>query len=233
MIASLCAIVLVLIILYMKPVDGHLTVVSQSPFKHLTRIVWNPDYGKAFASTVLVATGGFMLMPFASAFAVNNNGISLNELPLLYMASGICAMVTAPFIGKLSDTLGKYIMFCICSVVMIVSVAIYCNLEITPLWVVIIFSVVIFTTYAGRMISSTALLTAVPEHGDRGAFMSINSSVNMISGGIASLIAGAIVYQTHTGYLLNYDILGYAVSGATVITMIMMYRIDKMVRTRT
>ena len=30
----------------------------------------------AFATTMLLATGGFMLMPFGSAFTVNNLGIA-------------------------------------------------------------------------------------------------------------------------------------------------------------
>ena len=80
------------------------------------------------------------------------------------------------------------------------------------------------------MVSSSALLTAVPDPPDRGAFMSVNSAVNMVSGGIASMVAGAIVYQTPTGYIENYDILGYVVAIATVITMAMMYMIERMVK---
>jgi predicted MFS family arabinose efflux permease len=231
MIAALCAVVLVLIVLYVRPVDAHLAIMSErNPMEHLRRTVLNPIYAKAFASTVLLTTGGFMLMPFGSAFAVNNLGVSLHDLPLLYMITGICAMITAPLIGKLSDTVGKYIVFCICSTVLIVAVVIYCNLEVAPLWMVIAFSVLMFINFSGRMVSSSALLTAVPEPPDRGAFMSINSSVNMVSGGIASLIAGTIVYQTQTGYLENYDILGYVVSGASIITMGMLYFIDKIVK---
>ena len=38
-------------------------------------------YLGAFAATMLLATGGFMLMPFGSAFTVNNLGIALGEAP--------------------------------------------------------------------------------------------------------------------------------------------------------
>jgi predicted MFS family arabinose efflux permease len=231
MIVGLCAVILVLIIRYVKPVDAHLRIKSErNPMEHLVRTISNPVYARAFGATVLLATAGFMLMPFGSAFAVNNNGISLKDLPLLYTVTGIFAMFFAPLVGKLADRVGKYVVFCICSAILIVAVVVYGNLEITPLAIVIIFSVVMFSCYAGRMVSSSALITAVPDPADRGAFMSINSSVNMVSGGIASLIAGAIVYQTQTGRIENYDILGYVVAGATVITMGMMYAIDKMVK---
>jgi predicted MFS family arabinose efflux permease len=231
MIAGLCLFIFAVIVRFVKPVDAHLKVKSdRRPFQHLLRTLSNSNYAKAFGATVLLSTGGFMLMPFGSAFAVFNLGILTDDLPLLYLITGICAMFSAPLIGKLSDSVGKYVVFCICSTILILTIVIYCNLGITPLWLVIVFSILMFTNVSGRMISSMALITAVPEAADRGAFMSINSSVQMISGGIASLIAGFIVYQTPTLYLENYDILGYVVSGTTLVTMGLMYVIDKMVK---
>ena len=216
--------------LLVKPVDVHLQIKSEgSPFQHLKRTILNPDYVRAFATTVLVATAGFMMMPFASAFTVGNNGIALNDLPIMYMSAGIAAMATAPLLGKLSDSVGKYTVFCICSALMMISVPIYCNLDIISLGLAIFFSVVMFTTYAGRMISSSALFAAIPDPADRGAFMTINSSVNMVSGAIASTIAGSIVYQTANGRIENYDILGYVVTGTVLVTVVMMYGIDRVV----
>jgi predicted MFS family arabinose efflux permease len=234
MIVILCAVILLLLILFMKPVNAHLSDrPKHHPFSHLSRTISNPEYIKAFASTILLGTAGFMLMPFGSAFAVNNNGISVNDLPLLYSITGVAGMVIAPLLGKLSDAVGKLIVFTICSALLIVSAVTYCNLEVTPFWIVCVFSIVLFVTYAGRMVSSSALMTAVPDAADRGAFMSVNSSVNMVSGGIASIIAGAIVFQTPAGRIENYDILGYVVAAACLITMAMMYVIDRMVKEKT
>jgi predicted MFS family arabinose efflux permease len=231
MIVGVCMVVLFLIVVYVKPVDAHLAQGSKNnAFHHLVTTLSNKTYAKAFGSTVLLATGGFMLMPFGSAFAVNNLGVSIYDLPMLYLITGIVAMVSAPLIGKLSDTVGKYVVFCICSTLLIIATVIYCNLEEMPLWIVICFSVVMFVNFSGRMVSSSALLTGVPEPLDRGAFMSINSSVNMVSGGIASLIAGSIVYQSSNGYIRNYDVLGYVVATATLITMGLMLIIDRIVR---
>jgi predicted MFS family arabinose efflux permease len=231
MIVVSAAVVMAIILFYVKPVDAHLKIKSdKSPFQHLIRTLSNHNYSKAFGCTVLLATGGFMLMPFGSAFAVNNLGVSLDDLPLLYLITGICAMFAAPLIGKLSDAVGKYLVFCACSIIVVFAILIYCNLSLVPLWVVITFSVLMFVNISGRMVCSSALITGVPEPADRGAFMSINSSVNMVSGGIAAMVAGAIVYQTQSGYLENYDILGYVVSVATIITMALMSIINKMVK---
>jgi multidrug resistance protein len=233
MIVVVCVLVFIMIVLFMKPIDTHLETKSRTnPFVHMTSTVANPRYAKAFACTILVSTGGFMLLPFGSAFAVNNNGIALTTLPLVYLITGMSALITAPLIGKLADSIGKYSVFCICSVLLMSSVLIHCNLGLIPFWLVTFFSVIMFVNYAGRMITSSALFTGVPEAPDRGAFMSINSAVSMISGGIASLAAGAIVYQTPDGKIENYNILGYVVSGTVVVTVILMYIINEMVKNK-
>ena len=79
------------------------------------------------------------------------------------------------------------------------------------------------------MISASALMTAVPEPQDRGAFMGINSSIQQISGGVAAFAAGKIVVQVKDAPLQNYDILGYVVICSMIITAGMMYIINKQV----
>src|SRR5688572_870627 len=213
MIVGLSVLVGISIVIHFRPIDSHLKMPSdRSAFQHFTKIISHPFYTRAFAATTLLATGGFMLMPFGSAFGVHNLGISLGDLPMLYMITGICSMITGPFVGKLSDTLGKYIIFSAGSILSMVLVVIYCNLGLTPLWMVILLNVAMFIGISSRIISSSALMTAVPEPMDRGAFMSINASVQQISGGFASVIAGMIVVQTESGVLLHYDTLGYVVA---------------------
>jgi len=75
-------------------------------------------------------------------------------------------------------------------------------------------------------------MTAVPDPQDRGAFMSINSSIQQIAGGIASAVAGLIVVQTKSGVLEHYNRLGYVVIGTMTITIIMMYFLNKYVQTK-
>lgn len=221
----------VAIVVGMKPVNEHLTAnAEKNALTHLAKTVATRDYQKAFGSTILLATGGFMLMPFGSAFAVNNLGMSMDDLPMLYLITGVCSMISSPLVGKLSDSWGKYNVFSVASVMMIVVVVVYCNLGLTPLWMIIGFSILMFIGVSARMVSSSALLSAVPTAKDRGAFMSINASVQMVSGGIASLAAGSIVYQTSTGVLVNYGLLGYVVAVAIAITMVLLYFIDRMVK---
>jgi MFS family permease len=171
-----------------------------------------------------------MLMPFGSAFSVNNLGITLDQLPMIYMITGLFTMVSGPLAGKLSDSIGKYRIFTLGTILSIIMVLIYCNLGITPVWVIIIMNVVLFMGITSRMISSSALISGVPEPKDRGAFMGINSSVQQISGGIASAAAGMIIFQNSTGFLEHYDVLGYVASATMVMTVLLMYPIHGVLR---
>ena len=231
MIAAAGSILGVVIAVKLKPVDKHLLLkIDQHPFHHLLSTITRPDYAKAFFATTLLATGGFMLMPFGSAYSIHNLGIKLSQLPWVYLITGAFSIIFGPLTGKLSDRIGKFNIFCVGSAISITMVGIYTHLGITPLWMLITLNVVLFVGISSRMIASSALLTAVPDAKDRGAFMSINSSTQQISGGIASIIAGLIIVQTSSGKLERYDILGYVVITSMLIAVWMLYYLNKRVQ---
>jgi predicted MFS family arabinose efflux permease len=79
------------------------------------------------------------------------------------------------------------------------------------------------------MISATALISAIPAPTDRGAYMSISSSIQQVSGGFAAIVGGLIVTISGTGALEHFDIVGYVLVGTTLITLVMMYFISRRV----
>jgi len=231
MIGCVGVLVGIIIVIYMKPVAAHLAIKSdRNPFEHLLKTLSHKTYLRAFLATTLLTTGGFMLMPFGSAFSINNLGITMEQLPILYGITGLFSIVTGPLIGRASDKIGKYPIFVIGSIVSIAMVLIYTNLGITPLWILIALNVVLFMGISSRMIAASALMTAIPQPQDRGAFMSINSSVQQIAGGIAAYVAGLLVVQSKAGPILHYNRLGFAVTGSMLVAILLMYMIDRHVK---
>ncbi|HPG06136.1 MAG: MFS transporter [Saprospiraceae bacterium] len=217
-----------IIAVYMQPIREHLKEASPgSPTKHLFTTLTKPSYVQAYIATGLMTTGGFMLMPFASAFSVHNLGLTLEQLPLLYGVTGVFNIALGPLIGKWSDRYGKYLFFAIGTGISLTTILYYTHLGVSPLWLVIIVNVVLFLGITARRISGSALMTGVPAMTDRGAFMSVSSSIQQFSGGIASTIAGMIVLQQDNGPLQRYDVLGYVVSCTMVLVAILMGRIDR------
>ncbi len=147
------------------------------------------------------------------------------------MVSGIASLIIMPLVGKLSDKIDKYKLFVIASLYMMVVVVAYTNLTAQPLWFVMIFNVLMMAGIFSRMIPSTALTTAIPDMQDRGAFMSINASLQQIAGGIAAAVAGTIIVQkTKYSPLENYNLLGYLIVVISCITIVLLYRVSMMIK---
>jgi predicted MFS family arabinose efflux permease len=222
-----------IIMLYMKPVAAHLTLKQEhSPWRHLARTLLEPKHTLAFAVMTLLATGGYMLMPFGSAFIVNNVGLSLHDLPTIYLVSGLCTVFTGPMIGKASDRFGKFQTFFFGTIVTLIMVAIWTNLGPASLATVIVINVLLFVGIFSRMIPSQALISAIPEVTKRGSFNAISASLQQFSGGIASMIAGMIIVQGSSGQLQHFNWLGYIVMITAVIGLVLMYFIHRAVPER-
>lgn len=218
------------IIVKMKPVDEHLKLDRpKSAFAHLFRTISTPLYQQAFATTALLATGGFMLMPFASAFSVHNLGIKLDQLPMVYMITGACAIFTGPLIGRASDAIGKFRIFGFGTILTIIMMLIYTHLGVTPLAGVVAVNAIMFVGISSRMIGAQSLMSGVPAPADRGAYMSISSSIQQVSGGIAAAIAGGIIHIAADGAVEGFPVIGYVAGCASLITLGMMWRIQKKV----
>ncbi|MCA9734000.1 MAG: MFS transporter [Deferribacteres bacterium] len=223
----------VIMLIFMRPITDHLHAQTrQSAIRHLGKTISRPPYLLSFLTTTLMSTGMFMLAPFGSAFSIHNLGLTFEQLPTLYGITGVFSAIIGPIVGRISDTFGKFRIFWIGSIAGSFMVAIYTHLGLTPLWLVIVVSVLLYTTISSRVISGMALLTAVPDRGDIGAFMSVVSSVRQIAGGVSSVIAGLIVGQAASGLILNYGILGYVVIGSMLLAIVLMYFIDQFVNSK-
>jgi predicted MFS family arabinose efflux permease len=234
MVAALGAIVAASIILIMKPVTAHLAVQhDRTALAHLFKTIANRQYRIGFTATALLSIGGFMMMPFGSAFAVNNLKVTYAQLPILFMVSGVSSLFIMPLVGKLSDKFDKLKIFSVATLWMMLIVVIYTNLPPIPLLLVMLFNILMMMGIMSRMIPSTALVSAVPELQDRGAFMSINSSLQQIAGGVAAAVAGMIVtQQTKTSPLEHYNFVGYVVVVISIISVFLLSRVNAVVRQR-
>ncbi|MEO6868854.1 MAG: hypothetical protein ABI168_04360, partial [Ginsengibacter sp.] len=76
-----------------------------------------------------------------------------------------------------------------------------------------------FTLLGARMISLNAPITGIPQPHDRGAFMSINASIQQVAGGFAAGITGIIVTQAPDGKIMHYDTIGYFLMATVVLVL--------------
>jgi predicted MFS family arabinose efflux permease len=234
MIVALATIVWLLVVIKLKPVTKHLSEkTEQNAVMHLFNTISQKHYRIGFLSTAILSIGGFMMMPWSSAFSINNLHITQHQLPIVFMVSGVSSLLIMPIMGRLSDTIDKFKIFSIASIMMIVMVLIYTNLTPVPFGYILLLNILFMIGMMSRMVPAMALTSGLPKMQDRGAFMSINASLQQIAGGVAAIVGGMIVVQKDKySPLENYNILGYIISILSLISVLMVYRVSKMVKQR-
>jgi predicted MFS family arabinose efflux permease len=235
MVVAISVIVFAMILSTLKPITAHLKVQhDKNALEHLWHTVKKKDYRTGFMATALLSMGGFLLMPFTSAFLVNNVKIAQEDLPLLFLFTGMSSMIIMPIIGKISDKIDKYRLFTIGSLLAVVMVLIYTNLPPSPLWLVVIINMVLFMGVMSRMVPATALNSAVPGLAERGAYMSVNSSLQQMAGGLAAVFAGFVVVQKGPGAPLeHFNWLGFLMVAIMLWALYLVFRVDRIVKAKT
>jgi predicted MFS family arabinose efflux permease len=235
MVVCLAIVIAVLLILRLQPITAHLKVQNdKNALLHLWHTVKKKDYRMGFLATAMLSMGGFMLMPFTSAFIVNNVKIPQEHLPIIFFCTGLSSIIIMPIIGKLSDKIDKFRLFTAGSVLAAVMVLIYTNLTPVPIWVVIIINMILFMGIMSRMVPATILNSAIPGLADRGAYMSVSASLQQMAGGLAAIFAGSIVVQhAKSAPIENFNILGYIMLGFIGWCVYLVYRISVLVKNKT
>src|SRR3569833_193004 len=233
--AALAGLILLAIIVKLKPVTAHQAVQhDKSAFVHLWHTISKQDYRIGFAATALMSIGGFMMMPFGSAFAINNLGVTNQQLPILFMISGVSSLVVMPLVGRLSDKVSKFKLFAFASIWTKEKSKKNTNKTETPKNQNVIFNVILMMGVLSRMVPQQALISAVPDMEDRGSFMSINASLQQIAGGIAAAAAGMIVVQkTKFSPLEHYNTVGYVIVVISICSILLLSRVSKLIDRKT
>ncbi len=180
---------------------------------------------KAITLMMVVMFGHFSIIPFLSPYMVSNVGFTESQLEQIYFFGGLSTIVTSPLIGKLADKIGKLKVFTIFVSISCIPVLFITHMPRVDIWIALIATSVFFAVSSGRFIPAQAMVTATVEPKNRGSFMSIVSSMQQLSAGLASYIAGLVVVKQANGEMLNYNWVGVMSVIAAIITLFLVRRI--------
>jgi len=209
-IASLGILLIPFIIIYMPAMNNHLVqgvkpTINLQGFK---AVFSDSRQIKALVFTAFIMFGHFIIIPFINPFLEFNLGYSKKITPLIYLVGGIAAFISANWLGRISDRVGKMKIFRICLFLSLPMVIIITNLSPIPYWLVLLLFAAWFTVATGRGVTSQAMVSSVTETKNRGSFQNFNSSLQQAGTGLASLLAGFVVVETEGGKIGNYSALG-------------------------
>lgn len=211
---------------FVPSLSSHTTAAKENNIMQILRnLTSDANQRKAVTLMVVVMFGHFSIIPFLSPYMVSNVGFTENQLSYIYLFGGILTIVTSPYIGKLSDRIGKrkvftwFVAFCCIPVLFIT------GMPRVEIWIALIATSIFFAMSSGRFIPAQAMVTATVQPKNRGSFMSIVSSMQQLSAGIASYIAGVIVVKQPNGEMLHYNWVGYMSVAAALVTLLLVRRI--------
>jgi predicted MFS family arabinose efflux permease len=191
------------------PLRGHLVHVHEDhPVARTWRIMVHPDHQRAFLFMAILTCASFLVVPFVPAYMSWNIGFSDTQLALIYFFDGLATVVSMNLIGWWADRSGKRRVFTLMSLSTAVPILLVTNLPRVPIPVAIAVTTLLFVCMSGRFVPAMAMMTAVVEARYRGGFMSINSAVQQLSMGIASLGSGFILSETPSHQILHFPING-------------------------
>ncbi len=209
-------VITILMIVFVPPITSHLTGVPHNKPIEVLRAIFtkrNPILGLTFTS--LLVLGHFTVIPFLATYLVGNVGFMESELTYIYLVGGACTLVFSPWVGKMADKHGRLKVFTIFGTLVLIPIIIITNLIPVPLWVALILSAVFFIFSNGRMVPSTTMETAIIKPEMRGSYMSIRSSVQQLTSGLASFVGGIIITEQPSAFgvdvkaLVNYNYVGW------------------------
>lgn len=186
----------------------------KNPWEVLVAIFGNKNARLGLSFSVVLMLGHFTIVPFISPYMVGNVGFSEGELMYIYLVGGASTIFFSPWVGKMADKHGRLKIFTIFGSLVLIPIITITNMPPWPLWAALIVAAIFFVFANGRMVPSTTMETAIITPENRGSYMSIRSSVQQLSSGLASFVAGAIiiekpsVFSAEAKALGNYEYVG-------------------------
>lgn len=207
--AGLGAIVWLVTLRAMPKLQGHLHhAAGEHPIKRTLTVMFHRDHRMAFVFMAVLTASGFVVFPYLSNYMVANVGMTEKQLPLIYLAGGLCTIFSMNWIGRWADRAGKRRVFIIMSLSATLPIIALTNLPPVPLALALTTSTVLMICMSGRMVPAMAMMTASIEARYRGGFMSINSSVQQFACGLAAFASGHIIGQSPKGELTRFPVVG-------------------------
>ncbi len=223
-IAGISVPILIAVFRFVPALRGHLDHCrDQHPAARMLAVLMEPNHQMAFVFMAVLTCAGFTIFPTLATYMVYNVGLSEKQLPFIYVAGGCCTLFSMNWVGRWADRAGKLRVFTLMSLCASVPVIALTNLPRVPLPVALATSTLLMICMSGRFVPAMAMMTATVESRYRGGFMSVNSSVQQFSCGLAAWISGGIIGQGPIQEITHYPVAGL-VSLACVLTCIWLAR---------
>jgi len=204
-IAVACVLVGAMALVSLPTLDKHVAQARGQDVLFAVRGVWaDQNHRRALAMSSAMMFAAFTVIPYITIYLQSNQVLLPTEIPFIYLSGGVVTLLSARWIGILTDRVGKRKMFQRMLLLSMVPMTITTLMQPLPLPVVLLVSSALFFFMNARMIPGMALLTSAAQPQFRGAFMSLNGAVQSMSIGLATWIGGLLIQRNPQGQVTHY-----------------------------
>lgn len=225
-IALLSTVFIVVGFLVLPELHQHLSREKRAhPFAAMFEVLRDANHLKALLYSSLIIFSGFTVIPFITVYAVGNVRIAPQDIPVVYLFGGAATLFTARRIGHWADRRGKVEVYRRLALAAMLPLLVVTHLGAVPLWAWVICTTAFFVLISGRMIPAMTIITSAARPRLRGTFMAINGTVQSLTMGLATTLAGFIITQDSAGQIVGYPWVGYVAVLANLLAILFVSRI--------
>jgi predicted MFS family arabinose efflux permease len=190
-------------------------------WKTMSEVVRARSHQWAFLFNAVLVFQTFLIVPFLATFCVKNLGLPHHLLKYVYIVGGACTFVTMPLVGRIADRIGKPITYVWVACLSIVPTVWIPSLPPLAPWVTIAVITLYMVLSSARMVPGQSMISSVPASRWRAGFLSVATSVQSLSTGIAASISANIVRVSPHGELEKLWIAGWLGAGFFALSLLL------------
>ncbi len=208
-VGGLSLLLLAMAAVLLPPLRRHLEDPARERSSSILAVLSQPTHVRAYLLMITLVLTTFTVIPYLSTYLVANVGWREEHLSFVYLFGGAATLVTMSIFGRLSDRFGKLQVFRILAVLTMLPIVLLTNMPPSSMAWSLTVTTLFMILSSGRMVPALAMITASARPAYRGSFMSVISSVQQMSSGLASVVGGALLSQpVENGPLEGFPLIG-------------------------
>lgn len=188
-------------------------------------VLADANHRRALAMSCAMMFAAFTVVPYITLYMQANKVLLASEIPLIYLSGGIVTLLSARWVGILTDRVGKRLMFQRMLLLSMLPLTVTTLMQTAPLALVLFVSSSLFFCMNARMIPGMALLTSAALPQFRGTFMSLNGAVQSVSMGLATWLGGLLIQRNAQGQVTHYWLCAVAAVAASLLAYVLAQRV--------
>lgn len=210
----------------LPPLAGHAAGPTVSPLKHLLAILSSPTPRRCLAVTGVLMLSTFCVVPFLGNALVANFGVTEAQLPIVFVVSGLMALVATPLSGRLVDWYGSRTVFFWLVPLSAGMMVMVTHLPVVGLAGASVATGLVMAVNSARMVTVMSLIAGSIDPARRGGYMSVNASVQHVACGLGAMCGGAIVCGDAGEPLQHFGFAGMLAGALMLTTLWLVQRIE-------